>query len=355
MVHCNSVPPEVEEAISYVESKIDELSKLGYEPDKYKYPDINADTEVRSLFNHFELYEKRLNKERLEPDKKQLDRIVNLILLATGSNKFEPDVGYKDLNNILSILDSSLVKDSKSPGFPYQSDGLPTNAQVLKTIGKKNFAELVLSKWDEEFVAKWFIKVEPTKKTKLDADMPRGVTGLPLHFMVKCQAMLKNALFAAVENWEESPIKYAFSPEKPGHINHLSKWLGEGAVFHSDKTNWDWNMYSWIFKVCKAVTKGWVVKPSAMSQSEFQRYMADLDSLCDMISDHRVFRCSNGRVFQVETGGIMLSGILVTILWNTLGQLAVDIFIKVLLGWSDQKILDFMVVAGGDDVLQSLS
>jgi hypothetical protein len=99
--------------------------------------------------------------------------------------------------------------------------------------------------------------------------------------------------------------------------------------------------------------KGLARQPADMSDAEFAEYLADVDSCVDEVNVKAKYRCTNGRVFTSEFDGIMKSGWLMTIDFNSLGQIAVDFLVKIRMGWSDEAILADTIIVGGDDVLQT--
>jgi len=354
-VHCGSTPKPQVEVVEYFAQHADELVKLGYDASKYAYPEMNAELELKSVKNHLELFHKNHEMIKLKVEETEKDRVAHLLLTMLPNNKFEPDIGYKTVENIVDIIDSSAVKDAKSPGQPYQADGLPLNKNVLEKFTKKGFAEKVLKDWNDDFQLKCFLKAEPNKINKLQKGMPRFIVGFPLHKMVKHQAIAKNMLDAAVSNWDKSPIKYGFTPSLPGHIEHLVRVFKGRAVVESDKTNWEYSFYKYLFEICQKVVDGLSVQPAGMSDDEYAEFKRDLHEMVDEIMNAKNYRCTNGQVFVPTNRGAMKSGSLLTIFLNSMAQLALDILIKIKMGLTNEQILsdDHVLIAGGDDVLQS--
>ena len=116
-------------------------------------------------------------------------------------------------------------------------------------------------------------------------------------------------------------------------------------------------MFEYFFEIVSSVMRAWAVKHPDMTDEEFDEWCSDYDRLSKEMSEANTYRCTNGRVFRVLVAGIMKSGLLTTIPWNTLSQLALDVLIKIRLGLSDDDMLDEVnaIIAGGDDVLQTFS
>lgn len=352
-VHCNKSKSENAEVTAYLNDREEELIKLGYDPTKYDWPEITPETEEVSCVKHMELFNERNNNIKAAPSSKELDRAVQLVTQMMSANKYDAPKGYKSVANINKIINSSVIKSKKSPGHPYQSEGLMTNGCVLKHYGD-TFAEVVISEWDTDFFLKLFLKAEPTKKAKLDAKMLRIITGMPLHKTIKNQAVFENFRKSMVDNWEESPVKYSFSPELPGHINHLAKWLGvEEKTYSSDKRNWDYMFFCFLFKAVGEVVCELAIQPDDVSDEEFEAYKADVRQCVKEVNEKAKYRCTNGTVYQSAWDGIMKSGWLLTIDFNSIAQLLVDVLIKIRLGWDDKQIYEYKIVVGGDDVIQT--
>jgi len=354
-VHCGSVPSEQGEVAKYLDDHAAELTELGYDSRIYQWPEINPETEMKSVQNHLELFNERVKSIQEPPSEIEMIRCENLVFKMLEANRFEPHVDYKTRDYIVGIIDSSLVKDLKSPGRPYQADGQATNADVIAALTKEGLAQKVLDDWDDEVIElKCFLKPEPTKKKKIDAQMPRVITGLPLHKMIKHQAIFMNMLFMAVAQVLNSPMKYAFAPATPGHIEHLARIFAGRKLYESDKSTWDFNFFLWIFNMCERVTVRLAMQPLGMSDAVFEQYVVDIKNSFAEVRK-ALYVCTNGRVFQALFEGIMKSGWLLTIFINSMAQIVVHVMILIRMGFSDEEILSvgYYIMAGGDDVLQT--
>lgn len=354
-VHCNKTPKKDPLVADYLEKTAAALADLGHSPAEYDYPVIDAKLEKLSLRNHLKLYSERYKSIKKPPTHLEMERCINLIMRKCSSLKWEPTKGYKTMDRILEIIHSSAVGESKSPGHPYQEQGMIKNHMVINKLTPRGLAETTLRQWDEPFDIKVFLKAEPTKIKKIKKNMPRVVQGHPLHKMIKLQSMFSGLLSVAVDRWKESPIKYAFSPNSPGHIEHLARLFGNRNVYESDKSNWDY-MYHWfLFHIFVEVVVRSCVQPADWTDSEFQEFLVDArKALWEGINGKRL-RCTDGTTFCMLVAAIMSSGWLFTILANTVGQLAVDILVKIRMSFEDDFILNGNdEVFGGDDAQQTM-
>jgi len=332
-----------------------ELSSIGYDPEEYGLPVINRDAEEHSLLSHIDLYSNRVNRIEREPSDFEVERVVNIALMMCKHNKYQPNSNYKSSEYLQALINSSLVSSSKSPGHPYCADGLTTNGKVIEHFGSAALAEKILNEWDQQFDLKVFIKTEPHKVKKLKAKMLRIITGLPLHKMVKHQALFRELNEAMVDNWKNSPIVYPFSPLVPGDTPHLFKRFHGRTVNESDKTNWDFNYFPYIYRIACKIVQGLAVKPATWSQEQFNEYLQDVSGAFTEMYVNSRYRLSNGKIVTPAFDGIMKSGWYLTITCNSLAQLILDILCKIRMGFSDDEICSptFQIIVGGDDVLQS--
>jgi len=351
-VFCGSYPPVqtvADEMLSAVEA---ECVKLGYDPTAYGEPEITKNTEEISLVKHLCLFSDRVSTVKDPPTELEVDRILFLLEDLLQHNKYEPDSDYKQRSCLHRLIDSSLVKCSKSAGFPYGADGHPTNGDVLRAIGADGVVDRVLQEWDEPYENKVFLKTEPHKRSKIDAGLLRIITCMPLHKMIKHQALFNKLTAKGVENWRKSPIVF-FSPQVPGDPENLWKRF-TGRVLETDKTNWDFNMFDWVYEIVSYSIQNLAVKPSDWSDEQFEEYLLDVDNAIKEVYKDSVYRCSNGSRYRMKVGGIMKSGWVLTYFANSLAQLILHLLCSIRLGMTDEDIIKSPIIVGGDDILQGV-
>lgn len=353
---CQAAAADQPEAVEYLDSKEKELTKLGYEPAKYSWPEINAETEKKSCKLHLEKFIARNKTIKNPPTPAEKDKVVAMVLSLLQYNRYEPSPDYKTQRNLIKILDSGLVKPSKSPGRPFQENKLNTNQAVLEHFTVPGFAEGVLKSWDEpEFDLRVFLKSEPTKQAKIDAGMARVITGMPLNVMVKHQAIFQDLISTGVENWGKSPIVGGFSPVVGGHINNLAERFIGRKVYGSDKPCWDYMYHQYLFEILEEVLVELPLRTSDWSDDAWDGYLADIRAAVREVSRDANYVCSDGTTFGTTMGGAMKSGWVLTFFANSVGQLIVDALIKTRMGVKLDEITqpEHTIMVGGDDVLQT--
>jgi hypothetical protein len=348
-VHCMKTK-ELNPVISkYFDENMEELLKIGYEPGQFAIPDINAKTEKESLKNHLQLFHERKPKITLTESEKE--RVINLCLHRLSANKYDMPLNYKTKENIEDVINSSLIKANKSPGYPYSADGIMTNGQVFKVYGD-TFPEVVLQNWNTPFDIKHFLKHEFNKIKKIEKGMPRGVNGLPIHKTVKHQCIFRNMTRSFKENWMESPVVYSYNPLKPGHIKTLAKaFEGPGIIATNDQINWDMAKQEQTWEIETEIFKRLAVIPNEASDKDVQDYYRDVEEAQREMYVNARYRCTDGTVYQATRNGRVVSGFLLTIDGNSVDQIIVDVSVLVKMGLSDEDILDVVIKVGGDDVV----
>jgi hypothetical protein len=308
-------------------------------------------TEEMSLKKHLELGVSRENAA-MTLTEQQVDAIAALTLERLGGaySVYAPE-SWRSKLSILRVIHSTAVETHKSPGYPYVLEGMPTNADVLDHYTAAGFAEIVDKKWNDPIEGRVFLKIEPHKKAKLEAGMPRVIVGLPLHYLVKCQCLFGALLANAVEQWQQGPLKYAFNPSLPGHIEHLAERYGDLPVDAGDKANWDYNYLSWHFRVFRKVLAKMFIRPSSMDVTVYETFLDDVQYAITQVL-RASYRCTNGKVYVVSREFLMRSGWLLTIFANTVGQVVHDTGVLYFMGVDKSKIVDPVenkCDAGGDD------
>lgn len=351
-VHGPSVPIPRPEAVQALEGLKERVKDLGYEEGAFEYPQMTPQDERKSLEKHLELYAKRVGSIKHNPTDSEKKRSAGLVASMLQPASFIPDEHYNRVEGVTDIIHSSIINPGKASGYPYCSQGMPLNKQVLDTFGVQGFAQHVVNEWHKERIeGKVIIKGEPTKRKKLANGMPRIVVNLPVDTTVKHASVFKNLSINLVKQWKKIPVKYAFAPGNPGHIEHLASCI-PGPVWESDKTNWDYMMFPWVADVTRDVVKHLAVRHPKWDDAQFAGYLADVDGCFEDIFEKTVYRTSDGAVYTPKSSGIMKSGWFFTIGGNSIAQLATHVMTCIHLGLSDEEILALSIVAGGDDVNQ---
>ncbi|QJZ28415.1 hypothetical protein 1 [Forsythia suspensa luteo-like virus] len=331
----------------------DRIVEQGYVEGQFRYPVMRPKVEETSMRKHLHLFGDRLATVSKPPTEAEMKRAARIVARMMQSASYTPQHDYKTVDGIFKLINSSRIGPQKSSGHPYSDMKLPTNKDVLAHYSERGFAEKVVKEWDDWTppTAKIFIKGDPTKVAKLDENMPRMIAGMPLDVTVKHAAIFLDASDSVCRNWKKTPVKYSFSPAKPGHLEHMFE-IFAGKVWGADKKTWDYNYYKFIATICAYVLQLLANKPAEWSEEQFQEYLREIVLATDQVFGHKKYRCSSGTVFEMAVDGIMPSGWFATILYNSIAQLVIHVLICMRAGMSDDDIVALPFVAGGDDTLQ---
>lgn len=332
-------------------SKKTELRILGACEGTYEWPRLDVLSEKVSLEKHLELYHSRV--EAVPEEKRGPNPKVRSILYKMLSNLgFKAPSNFDDLESLEEILNSNLIKDHKSSGYPYAAQGMANNQTTLARCGlAKGFANIVYSLWHKPLILRVFNKGEPHKLSKIKDKMLRIIAGFPLHKTVKHISLFRNFKETVVKEWIDSPIKFPYSPLVPNASNHLKMVLGNGKLWSSDKKNWDFNMYSRYYQYTSELIQDLAQRPEGMSEEEFGEYKAEVDYAVREVAQAS-YVTSDGSHYKSKHPGIMRSGWYLTIIANSIAQLAIHIETCLVLGMKSEEIVKTVIIVGGDDVIQ---
>lgn len=326
------------------------LQILGYDNNKFKWPKLTSLGEKVSLEKHLQLFHKRCQTTNPR-EKNPLVREILFEVLKEA--RFEAPVNYRSKENLEKIINSSDVKDHKSPGYPYAAQGMANNQAVIAKYGVHGLVDLVTQLWDKKLICRVFNKGEPHSLKKIEDDMLRIIAGFPIHKTIKNIALFKNIQTALHESWQHTPIKFKYSPLVSGANKHLRDWLGKnGEKWCSDKSTWDFNMFPRYYDYCSDVITDLACKPSGMLSQDFDQYIVDVRNAIDEVKKAE-YVTSDGSHYRSDIEGIMRSGWFMTIICNSIAQLAHHIEVCLKLGMTKQEILDTVIIAGGDDVIMN--
>jgi V8-like Glu-specific endopeptidase len=352
-IHGPSPPKLQPEAVQVIELFRDKIKELGFAEGTMMYPTMTPAEEKISLRKHLQLFGDRVKSIKVTPSEVQVRRIVSLVTDMLAPAAYVPDSDYNQVSGAMNVINSTIINCKKSSGYPYVLEGLPTNGKVLEHYGVQGFAQHCVNSWLRPIVLKFFEKGEPTKKSKIDEGMPRGIAGLPVDALVNHACIFKNFFTNLIHNWKELPVKYAFNPASTGHIEHLKSVL-PGKVWESDKEKWDFNFHEWIVDITCQVVQNLAVRNPEWSEDQFATFKMDVRKAFDQVFNLSKYRTSDGTLFEMKVNGIMKSGWFGTIGGNTIAQIVHNVAVLVVMELPDERIMDLATVAGGDDVLQDL-
>jgi hypothetical protein len=332
---------------------MDEMISLGYDTTKYAYPDYSPEAEEISLKKHLEVHHQAVKMCIKPPSDRELEHVIRLTCDKMQTWRFLVPKGYKSEEVMEKYINSSRIKDSKSPGYPWKDSGYLKNSQVIQDLGVDGLIGEVRRRWNERTDFCVCVKDELNKIHKVKTGMCRLVHGHGLHKLVQNYCLFDPLLSQMSKTWMKNPVKQKFAACNPGHIEHLASAFGRETVWSSDKKNWDFTVSGWLVDAAEEVILR-LAEPALGAEEDFEEWKKDVEDMFLQIFTDRVFRCSSGRRFQPANKGIMPSGWLLTFCVNSLFQVILDNMTQIRMNKTDDQISAEALAVLGDDVLQTM-
>lgn len=190
---------------------------------------------------------------------------------------------------------------------------------------------------------KIFVKPEPMKLEKLQQGRPRIISAVSLVDTFVDRLLFRRLFQRAVETCGQTHILVGFSP-LGGNPSMLLSLLGASETYHStDKSTWDWTVPYWLILAIRSVVRRLIVDAPDWFYDLMEKRFYCLFAF-------PIFQFADGQQVQQEQPGIMKSGCYGTLIFNSIGQLILDIVVALLLG-IDQP-LPFVM---GDDQIRNIT
>lgn len=252
----------------------------------------------------------------LEPDLGEFKTVVNRTCQDLGFLYSAPDdLNWEIFGKILQEIDPK-----KSPGYPFKAWGVTTNKQILESspmvVQLYCMVRARLDKLSRGAVGgddiNLFIKQEPHKKSKAASKRWRLISGVGL-----VDNIVDRFLFGGM-------LEKVDQLAKRMKIPILAGWVPWGGGYRAlantiqkpqscDKSAWDWTMQGWIVQGFQQILQ--TVQCNA-------KWSRAIDARLATLFYASVFRVGDRR-FKQNVMGIMKSGFLGTIVFNSIGQMLI--------------------------------
>jgi len=222
----------------------------------------------------------------------------------------------------------SSIDWNASPGWPWKKN-YPTNRDLflfdgvdLDSTRLAMIEQAVKLRWNDllEGVSAdpifCFIKPEPHKISKAQRKAWRLISGVGLTDTLIDRILYGDWLDEMIKRWPEIPSKAGWSPQQGGF-----KWLAKSfrgrKPMSIDKSAWDWTVNEWHIAILELLVPRMLFNLSDEWSTVFRNRMRAL-----FHTGHPVFKMSCGCKFYQLVTGIMKSGTLGTIGFNSILQYA---------------------------------
>lgn len=271
---------------------------------------------------------------------------------------FYMEEAYSDCRNlevfelsreVLRNLIMGQIDWTSTPGYPYNKYGT-TNRELFKfdglNIDETRFEMIygaVELRWRQLLIEpeadpiNLFIKREPHKIKKLTDQAYRIIHGVSIIDNLIARLLYGKLFDNMIANWMTLPSKIGWTPGQGGYKLLAAKYK---RTMYADKSAWDWTMQPWCVNLL----------------IDLMTNLGPDDSLFRIRSRNHLIAIfgigakftADGVVFSQTVQGIMKSGYLGTIGFNSMLQTALHVLAKIRLGQEPAPYPDSV----GDDTIQ---
>jgi len=298
-----------------------ELGK-GFEDD-FRWPDTDIAAIDDSLCYHSRKQQSSI--ERLDIESlKSTNFIVDQLELAYQKTKIEYRGWPQDYAKF--IRDS--VDWNASPGWPWKRnyptnrdlflfDGVqcdPLRVAMVEMAVRQRWLDLITGPKSDPIYC--FVKPEPHKISKVQKKSWRLISGVGLTDTLVDRILYGDWLDAMIKNWAEIPSKAGWTPSGGGFLWMAKTFRGRKPV-SIDKSAWDWTVNYWHVSIIERLVPRMIVGRDSEWDYVFSNRIQSM-----FMAGNPVFKMQCGCEFTQLVTGIMKSGCLGTIAFNSIWQYA---------------------------------
>lgn len=277
----------------------------------------------------------------MEPTEAELKKVVSIMLKLVDVQPVLEEPSDEWFKRVLV----NEVEPSSSPGLPWKKIGCPKGSSFVQmgeiqdkaTDLYQAFATRLVALMDgpEADPISCFIKPEPHKPAKVKNGAWRIIAGVGI-----TDCFVDRFLFGDFLKKSIDKARSLNNPLLPGFVPYGGNFRKLAACFENpqtaDKSSWDWTVQPWMVKVLRMYFRSLLPV----------QYHAILENRLTSLFEKAEFDFDGYR-FRQQVPGIMKSGCLGTIIFNSLLQLAIHVLSCQRSG-SPLK----MFFAVGDDTIQ---
>lgn len=225
-------------------------------------------------------------------------------------------VGYCTMSNFGTTIGEVLGWDGKA----YSLERI----EFLKETVLNRMLALYEGEYEADDI-KVFVKQEPHKQSKIDEGRFRLISAVSLVDTMIDRILLEPMQKQAVNVCLQTPIVAGLNIMGGGHYV-MRTLIGEHEKYLSlDKSAWDWSVPGWMIDgITEVVSKLNVRSPDWWNKIYAMRN--------DLLFEKCVYRFSDNVVAKQEWRGVMKSGCYGTLIYNSIGQLLLEILAREVTG-----------------------
>lgn len=221
-------------------------------------------------------------------------------------------VGYCSMSNYGTTVGQVLGWD----GVSYSEERLDYLRQCVTTRMQQLFAGEPVA--DD---IKVFVKQEPHKIAKLEEERYRLISAVSLVDTMVDRMLLEPIQKQAIKSCTLTPVMMGYTPMIGGHFT-LRTLLGESKQYLSlDKSAWDWSVPGWLIDAIERL----MIELNPNAPNWWRRI---LRMRHDMLFENCVYRFQDGVKAYQPVRGVMKSGCYGTLMYNSVGQLILEVLAR---------------------------
>lgn len=253
------------------------------------------------------------------------------------------ELALKNVDNESSVGDCQLKQFGATYGAALGWDGLQYDPYRLEM-----FYQMVSERLDDLLAGtvvfddtRTFVKPEPHTPNKIDEGRVRIISAISAIDTMLDRMLYQDFMDSLVRNYSSTPVMVGWSPMYSGTVLLESK-LGAGPYLNIDKSSWDWTVQPWLLEAVKEL----IERLAVLADDD---WFAVHDARFAALFERPTFRTADGSLFFQPVGGVVKSGMYLTIVVNSLCQLILHLFLSDIMG-EDIPMPVFM----GDDSSQAV-
>lgn len=190
---------------------------------------------------------------------------------------------------------------------------------------------------------KLFVKQEPHKVSKIREGRLRLISAISLVDQVVDRVLFGRLQQRALETVGRTPCMVGWSPASAGGYRTMRARL-RGEVLCADKSAWDWTVVGWQTDLLLELIL-------ALAETDDAGWRTAVRTRFRALFENALFQFSDGQQVEQQCKGIMKSGWFLTILANSVWQVALHFAVQRERGLSPW---DHVPYAMGDDTVQEV-
>nr|ASY03257.1 RNA-dependent RNA-polymerase [Norway luteo-like virus 3] len=327
-----------------------ELQQRFEDDGQYGIPNIDSCSTKKSFAHHVNIREQR---NEGGPGDAVFEGCLDDLEQAFSEWRFQPKLEREEVARAIRSLEFT-----STPGYCQFSGLGTTNGEILGWNGVECTRVDVLEALEQAALdrlqdlsngkivsdpIKLFVKQEPHKMSKIREGRLRLISAISLVDQVVDRVLFGRLQQQALTKVGRTPCMVGWSPASAGGYRTMRARL-RGDVLCADKSAWDWTVVGWQTDLLLGLVL-------ALAETDDPRWETAVKSRFRALFEEALFQFSDGQQVEQQCKGIMKSGWFLTIMANSVWQVALHFVVQRERGLSPW---DHIPYAMGDDTVQEV-